>query len=108
MDNVESPNLSGQEDGQAREEEARAVARAIGLPTALSEGVDFRRASSSDLSEGDKAVGTRGDATSGAESPSLTGPPSPDGRTFTKWRSQNWQDPKDADLESTAESSAEK
>ncbi|MCJ1391409.1 hypothetical protein MMC18_004273 [Xylographa bjoerkii] len=110
LDYVESPNLSGQEDGQAREEEARAVARAIGLPASLSEGVDFRRKSSSDTSEGavlSKVISARSDATSGPDSPSPTLPLSPD-ETSTKWRTQNWQSPQEKDLDSPAESGVER
>ncbi|MCJ1403902.1 hypothetical protein MMC11_007125 [Xylographa trunciseda] len=111
LDNIESPNLSGQEDGQAREEEARAVARAIGLPTYLTEGVDFRRKSSSDTSDTaalSKITSAKSDITSGADSPSPTGPLSPDEPSSAKWRTQNWQSRPDEDLNSPGENGTER
>ncbi|MCJ1290263.1 hypothetical protein MMC34_001799 [Xylographa carneopallida] len=108
---VESPNLSGQEDHQAREEEARAVARAIGLPTSLSDEANFRWKSNSDISDGgalSKVMSARSDATSGAESPSPTGPLSPDELSSTKWRAQNWQSRLDEDLDSPIDSGTER
>ncbi|MCJ1285646.1 hypothetical protein MMC26_004987 [Xylographa opegraphella] len=108
---VDSPNLSGQEDHQAREDEARAVARAIGLPTSRSEEGDVRWKSSIDLGDGaalSKVMSGRSDATSGAESPSRTRALSSDDTSSTKWRAQNWQTRPGEDLDSPADSGTER
>ncbi|MCJ1472573.1 hypothetical protein MMC13_001222 [Lambiella insularis] len=81
LDNVDSPSLSGQEDSQAREEEARAVARAIGVPALVSSRVDSRRASNGSNSEGavlSKGANLKSEHASGLSTPSPTGALSPE------------------------------
>ena len=76
LDRSEAEKLAGRAELQAPAEEATAVAKAIGLATTSPTYVDFRRESNEDINEGDaltKVASTKGDYTSGPESPSPNG-----------------------------------
>lgn len=81
LDKSERDKLVGQSGGEASESEAQAVANAIGLSGNVGVFAGFRKEARDDSGSGEpltKVASAKSDYTSGPDSPSPTGPLSPD------------------------------